>query len=44
MLAKMNGFKVNSLEDVDENPVKPTFRLNGNRYTEKDDHFTGKNN
>lgn len=42
----MNGYnKINSLEDVEEDPVvKPEFRLNGtNKYSiDRDDFSTGK--
>lgn len=42
----MNGYnKINSLEDVEEDPVvKPDFRLNGNNKfsIDRDDFSTGK--
>lgn len=37
----MNGHKTNGLEDVEEQPLKSCFRLNGNQYAEQDE-YTGK--
>lgn len=39
----MNGYnKTNGLENVEENPIKQPFRLNGNKYIEQDEYLTGK--